>query len=43
MPTVDHAFITPKGNRVMAITDDGAVAGLGTLHINGVIEYPIGA
>lgn len=43
MPTVDHAFITPRGNRVVVVADDGAVAILGPLHINGVIEQPNGA
>jgi outer membrane lipoprotein SlyB len=43
VPTVDHAFITPSGNRVIVIADDGAVAILGPLHINGVIEPPNGA
>ena len=42
VPTVDHAFITPRGNRVIAVTDDGAVAILGPLHINSVIELPVG-
>ena len=38
VPTVDHAHISPRGNRVIAFADDGAVAILGPLHINSVIE-----
>jgi hypothetical protein len=40
VPTVDHAFITPKGNRVIVIADNDAVAVLGPLHINGIIDPP---
>jgi outer membrane lipoprotein SlyB len=43
VPTVDHAFITPRRNRVVVVADNGAVAILGPLHINGVIEQPNGA
>lgn len=43
VPAVDHAFVTPRGNRVVVVADDGAVAILGPLHINGVIEQPNGA
>jgi hypothetical protein len=42
VPTVDHAFITPRGNRVVVVDDDGAVAVLGPLHINGVIQQSNG-
>jgi hypothetical protein len=42
VPTVDRAFITPRGNRVVVVAGDGAVAILGPLHINGVIEQPDG-
>jgi len=38
VPTVDHAFITPRGNRVVVVDDQGATAVLGPLHINGIIE-----
>jgi hypothetical protein len=41
--TVNHAFITPRRNRVIVVADDGAVAILGPLHINAVIEQPNGA
>ena len=40
VPTVDHAWIVPKGNRVAVATDEGSVAILGPLHINSVIELP---
>ena len=38
VPTVDHAFITPRGNRVVVVTDDGATNVLGPLHINSIID-----
>src|SRR5205823_14571569 len=40
VPTVDHAYITPRGNRVIVTDDKGTVAILGPLHINSVIEQP---
>ena len=40
VPTVDHAWITPRGNTVAVAADDGSVAILGPLHINSVIESP---
>jgi hypothetical protein len=43
VPTVDHAYITPRGNRVIVTDDKGTVAILGPLNINGVIEQPNGA
>jgi hypothetical protein len=42
VPTADHAFITPRGNRVIAVADSGATAVLGPLHINSVIDQPNG-
>jgi len=42
VPTVDHAFITPRGNRVIVIDDEGTVNILGSLHINAVIQQPNG-
>lgn len=42
VPTVDHAFITPRGNRVVVVDDEGTTAILGPLHINSVIEQPNG-
>lgn len=38
VPTADHAFITPRGNRVIVVADNGATAILGPLHINSVID-----
>ena len=38
VPAVDHAYITPRGNRVIVTDDKGTVAVLGPIHINGVIE-----
>ena len=38
VPTADHAFITPRGNRVIVVADDGATAVLGPLHINSIID-----
>jgi hypothetical protein len=43
VPTVDHAFITPRRNRVIVVADDGATAVLGPLHINGVVDQANGA
>jgi hypothetical protein len=43
VPTVDHAYITPRGNRVIVTDDKGTVAILGPLHINSVIQQPNGA
>ncbi len=42
VPTVDHAFITPRGNRVIVVDDEGTTAILGPLHINSVVEQPNG-
>jgi hypothetical protein len=42
VPTVDHAFITPRGNRVIVVADNGATVVLGPLHINSVIDEPNG-
>jgi len=42
VPTVDHAFITPRGNRVIVVDDEGTVNILGPLHINAVIQQPNG-
>jgi len=38
VPTADHAFITPRRNRVIVVADDGATAVLGPLHISSVID-----
>ena len=43
VPTVDHAYVPPQGNRVVIATDDGSVAILGPLRINGLIQQPNGA
>ena len=42
VPTVDHAFITPRGNRVVVVDDEGTTAVLGPLHINSVAEQSNG-
>jgi hypothetical protein len=42
VPKVDHAFITPRGNRVIVVDDEGSTAVLGPLHINSVVERPNG-
>jgi hypothetical protein len=42
VPTGHHAFITPRGNRVIVVADNGATAVLGPLHINSVIDQPNG-
>jgi outer membrane lipoprotein SlyB len=38
VPTVDHAFITPRGNRVVVVADNGATNVLGPLHINSIVD-----
>jgi outer membrane lipoprotein SlyB len=43
VPTVDHAYIMPRGNRVIVTDDKGTVAVLGPLHINSVGEQRNGA
>jgi len=42
VPTLGHAFITPRGNRVIVIDDEATVNILGPLHINAVIQQPNG-
>jgi hypothetical protein len=42
VPTVDHAFITPRGNRVVVVDDEGTTAVPGPLHINSVVEQSNG-
>ena len=42
VPAVDHAHISPRGNRVVVFTGEGAATILGPLHINSVIEQPNG-
>lgn len=42
VPTADHAFITPRGNRVIVVADNGATAVLGLLHINSVVDQANG-
>ena len=42
VPTADHAFVTPRGNRVVAVDDEGTTAVLGPLHINSVVEQANG-
>jgi outer membrane lipoprotein SlyB len=36
--TVDHALITPRGNRVVVVDDEGTTAVLGPLHIKSIIK-----
>jgi hypothetical protein len=40
--TADHAFITPRGNRVIVVADNAATAIPGRLHINSVIDQANG-
>jgi hypothetical protein len=42
VPTADHTFITPRGNRVVVVTDNGATNVLGPLHINSIVDQPDG-
>ena len=36
--TIDHAHISPRGNRAVVFDDEGTSAILGPLHINGIIQ-----
>ncbi len=42
VPTADHAFITPRGNRVVVVADNGATNVLGPLHVNSIVDQPNG-
>ncbi|MBA3831896.1 MAG: hypothetical protein H0X34_08385 [Chthoniobacterales bacterium] len=37
VPTVDRAYVTPNGHRVVVSDDDDSVAILTPLHISGVV------
>ena len=43
VPTPDRVFITPRGNRLIVVTDDGSSALLGMLHINRLVGQANGA
>lgn len=43
IPTIDHVFIFPRGNRVIVVTDKGSSALLSALHINSFVDQPNGA
>ena len=43
VPTISHAYITPRGDRVVIATQNGSVAILRPLHIKGIIEGSNGA
>lgn len=38
VPTADHAFITPRRNRIVVVADNGATAVLGPIHINSIVD-----
>jgi hypothetical protein len=38
VPTLDHIYLTPRGNRVVISDDDGIVVVLPALHISGLVE-----
>jgi hypothetical protein len=38
IPTQDHTFITPRGNRLIVVDDEGTTNVLGTLHINAIVD-----
>jgi len=38
VPKRDHAFITPRGNRVIVVDDEGTTNVLGPLHINAIVD-----
>jgi hypothetical protein len=41
VPTRDHAFVTPRGNRVVVVDDEGTTAVLGPIHINCIVDQQI--
>jgi len=43
VPTVDHIWLPPGGNRVLVSDDKGIVDILTPLHISSVIQQPNGA
>jgi hypothetical protein len=43
VPTLDHIWLPPGGNRVLVPDDEGIVAILTPLHISSVIQQPNGA
>ena len=43
VPTLDHIWLPPGGNRVLVSDDEGIVAILTPLHISSVIQQPNGA
>jgi len=38
IPTHDHAFITPRGNRIIVVDDEGTTNVLGPPHINAIVD-----
>ena len=38
IPMHDHAFITPRGNRVIVVDDEGTTNVLGPPHINAIVD-----
>jgi hypothetical protein len=38
VPTDDHAFITPRGNRVIVVNHEGTTNILGPLHVNVIVD-----
>lgn len=39
---LDHASITPRGNRVVVVDDEGTTVIFGPLHINSAVEQSNG-
>ena len=42
VPSLDHAHISPRGNRVVIFLDAAPAVLLGPVHINSVVEQPNG-
>ena len=38
VPLRDHALVTPRGNRVVVVDDEGTTAVLGPIRINSIVE-----
>ncbi len=37
-PARDPAFVTPRGNRIVVVDDEGARAVPGPIHVNGIVD-----
>lgn len=40
-PARDPAFVTPRGNRIVVVDDEGTTAVLGPIHLNNIVDQQI--